>query len=297
MQRARCRSHPEPLSLLHCFGWLISNRYICPKNVNKKTENRVSGLRIAACSLFLILFVMSACGQGSSGADAKLESRYLIDVPTAGIIPHGSLALDLDFFQNGGLLSGLSLGLWNRLVLGISYGGAGLIGTESPVWNKTPGFALKVRLLDETDFVPAIALGFDSQGKEFYVDRLDRYAIKSMGFFAVVSKNYGAWGFLSFHGGANYSLERGDGDDDPNFFGGIEKTIGPVASVLAEYNLGMNDSNRDALGRGRGYLNFGIRTSIGGGFTIGFNLKDVLKNQQDASVGNRTVRLEYLRQL
>jgi hypothetical protein len=203
----------------------------------------------------------------------------------------------MDFFQDGGLLTGLSVGLFNRVMLGISYGGESLIGTDAAVWNKSPGFAIKVRLIEETEFIPAIALGFDSQGKDFFIDRLDRYAVKSMGLFGVLSKNYEALGELSLHGGVNYSFERGDGDDDPNLFVGIDKSIGPVADILAEYNLGWNDSNRDALGRGRGYLDFGIRTSLGGGLTIGFNLKDVLKNQQDVSIGTRTVKIEYIKQL
>lgn len=250
-----------------------------------------------AISLSFVGLGGTARAQGSSGAGSQIEPRYLIDVPTAGIIPHGGLALDLDFFQNGGLLTGLSVGLFNRLVLGISYGGANLIGTDAPVWNKSPGFAIKLRLVEESQFIPAIGLGFDSQGKEFYVDRLDRYAIKSMGFYAVASKNYEAWGDLSFHGGVNYSLERGDKDDDPNLFVGLNKSIGPVADVLAEYNLAWNDSNHDALGRGRGYLSFGVRTSLGGGLTIGLNLKDVLRNQQDVTIGNRTLKIEYIMQL
>jgi hypothetical protein len=252
---------------------------------------------VIAISLLLAGISGTARAQGSAGADAKIEPRYLIDVPTAGMLAHGGLALDMDFFENGGLLTSLSLGVFDRVLLGISYGGANLIGTDAAVWNKHPGFAIKVRLIEETEYIPAIALGFDSQGKEFYIDRLGRYAIKSMGLYGVLSKNYEAWGDLSLHGGVNYSFERDDGDDDPNLFVGIDKSIGPVADLLAEYNLGWNDSNRDALGRGRGYLDFGIRTSLGGGLTIGFNLKDVLKNQQDVSIGTRTVKIEYIKYL
>jgi len=260
-------------------------------------------IRVVLRTVFVaVLFMVAEINtpshaQGTAGAEAKLEPRYLIDVPTAGIIPHGAVALDLDFYQNGGLLGGVSLGAWDRLVIGISYGGGGLIGTDAPAWNKSLGFAIKLRILNETEFVPAIAIGFDSQGKELFVDRLNRYTIKSMGFYAVASKNYEAWGDLSFHGGINYSLERDDGDDAPNVFLGVDKSLGPVADIIAEYNLASNDSKHDALGRGRGYLDLGIRASVGGGLTIGFNLKDILKNQQDVSVGTRTVKIEYVTNL
>jgi hypothetical protein len=267
-----------------------------------KTNRRIVRRLFLSVAAAMVTFLCSGfCGpalaQGSAGSDAKLEPRYLIDVPTAGILAHGAIALDMDFFQNGGLLTGLSVGLFNRVMLGLSYGGESLIGTDAANWNKSPGFAIKVRVIEETEFIPAIALGFDSQGKDFYVDRYDRYSIKSMGLYGVLSKNYEAWGDLSLHGGVNYSFERDDGDDDPNLFVGIDKSIGPVADLLAEYNLGWNDSNHDALGRGRGYLDFGIRTSLGGGLTIGFNLKDVLRNQQDVSIGTRTVKIEYTKDL
>lgn len=247
---------------------------------------------------FLIcLFIFATVllkAQGSAGTDDALESRYLIDVQTAGMLSHGSVALDADFFQSGGVLGAVSVGAFDRILLGISYGGIHVIGSDSPVWNNTPGFHVKVRAIEETIVLPAIALGFSSQGKEMYVDNLSRYAIKSPGFYAVGSKNYRAYGFLSIHGGVNYSLERADGDSDINFFCGAEKTLGPFLSLIAEYDLGMNDSNKEALGRGRGYLNFSLRASIGNGLSLAFALKDLAQNQQDITIGNRIIQLEFV---
>lgn len=246
-------------------------------------------------ALLLSISTVSLNAQGTSGSDATIEPRYLIDVPTAGIIAHGNVALDFEFFQANGMLAGVSIGVFDRLVLGLSYGASNIIGTDRPIWNSAPGFRAKVRIIDENFVVPAIAIGFSSQGKETYIDQLSRYAIKSPGFYAVASKNYSAMGYLSLHGGINYSLERSDNDDDINVFLGADKTLGPFLSVLGEYDLGINDSNRDALGRGRGYLNFGLRASVGNGLMIGIVLKDVLKNQQDISIGNRVIQLEYVR--
>ncbi len=254
-------------------------------------------LRLSLVGFLFCLFIFpssSANAQGSAGTDAALESRYLIDLPTAGMLSHGSIAFDADFFQSGGVLAGISIGAFDRILLGVSYGGANIIGTESPVWNATPGFQLRARLLEESIALPAIAIGFNSQGKEIYIDQLGRYAIKSPGFYAVASKNYRAYGFLSFHGGINYSLERGDGDSDVNFFFAAEKTVGPFLSLLGEYNLGMNDSNKEALGRGRGYVNFAIRTSLGNGLSLSIGLKDLIKNQQNITIANRVIQLEYV---
>ena len=245
--------------------------------------------------MFLCLISPLARSQGSVGSNADIESRTLIDLPTAGIIPHGSIAADLDFYQHGGLLAGVTVGAFNRLTVGVSYGGTNLIGEDSPAWNNMPGFNIRVRIIDETVFLPAIAVGFNSQGKEEYIDSLNRYSIKSLGLYAIGSKNYRVWGFFSWHGGINYSFERADGDDDINIFSGVEKTVGPFASLIMEYNLGINDSNSDALGRGRGYLNIGICFSLGSGLTLGMNFKDILKNQQDISIGHRTIQLEYVK--
>ncbi|MBI5021387.1 MAG: YjbH domain-containing protein [Ignavibacteriales bacterium] len=248
--------------------------------------------------LFLIVICTTASlSQGSAGSSAKYEPRFLIDAPTGGIIPHGTLATDIEFFQQGGVLVSASLGLFDILNLGISYGGVNIVGDGSPERNELPGINFRLRLLNESIVFPAIAFGFDSQGKELYNRTTQRFTVKSPGFYIVGSKNYILLGNLSFHGGINYSLERADGDRDPNIFIGAEKSVGSIVSILAEYNLGWNDSHAKAFGRGRGYLNSSIRLSIGDGFSIGFNLKDILKNQEKVTIGNRTILLEYIQKL
>lgn len=231
--------------------------------------------------------------QGSAGTAANVEPRFLVDVPTAGMLPEGSFTLDLDFYQRGGVLCGLSFGLLERLTVGLGYGGSQLIGSDDPEWNELPGINLKIRLFEESEVLPAIAFGFDSQGRDGYIRALDRYLIKSPGFFAVASRNYAWLGDMSLHGGINYSLERGDDDRDISLFVGAEKSIGAALALSGEYNLAANDSDGRSLGKGRGYLNFGIRWSTGGGMTLGLNVKDVLRNLRDVESINRTIRLEY----
>ena len=248
-----------------------------------------------SCTLLFLFSAQFSFAQGSAGSDGKVEPRYLVDIPTAGLLARGNFGLDLDFFQQGGVLVGLTAGALDRLNFGISYGGAAIIGGDSPIWNKLPGVNIKFRVFDESDFIPALAIGFDSQGKETYLNALDRYTIKSPGFFVAGSKNYAILGFLSIHGGLNYSLENADGDKDMNAFLGVEKTLGPDISIMLEHDFGFNDSNHEALGKGRGYLNFAVRWSIGSGFTLGLNLKDIIKNQDEITIAKRTIRLEYVR--
>ena len=235
--------------------------------------------------------------QGSAGSSGKLEPRDIVDFPTAGMIPRGSVALDVDFYREGGVDLAVAVGIFDRLSAGLSYGGSGLIGADSPVMNATPGLNVKLRLLEESVYVPALALGFDSQGHDGYNRSLDRYVIKSPGFYAVLSKNYAVLGYLSIHGGSDYSLERSDGNRNVNLFAGIEKTIGPFLSLMLEYNLGSNDTGNNSLGKGRGYLNMGLRCSLGGGLTLGVNFKDLSDNGGNVTVANRTVHIEYVKTL
>jgi hypothetical protein len=257
----------------------------------------MGSLRLIPVIIFLCAPAPDLSAQGSAGSAGRLEPRALVDFPTAGMIPRGNIAMDVDFYRDGGVDLACAVGIFDRLSAGLSYGGSGLIGAGSPVMNAAPGFNIKLRLLEESVYVPALALGFDSQGHDGYNRGLSRYAIKSPGLYAVFSKNYAVLGFFSLHGGTNYSLERSDGNRNINLFAGIEKTIGPFVSFMIEYNLGANDTGANALGKGKGYLNMALRCSLGGGLTLGIHLKDLADNGGNVTVANRTVHIEYVRPL
>ena len=246
---------------------------------------------VAPCAILLSL---QAYGQGSAGTKGKAEPRFIVDMPTAGMLDKGSFAVDIDFYQDGGLLAGLSAGIFERLSFGISYGGSHLLGSGEAVMNPAPGVNVRIRLLEEQVSLPALAIGFDSQGKDGYIKDLERYAVKSPGIFAVVSKNYLLAGYLSLHGGINYTFERSDDSKGYNVYAGAEKTLGSFLSLLAEYNIALNDNSESAMGKGRGYLNVAIRWSFAGGITLGLNLKDLLQNSRDDSMVNRTARIEIV---
>jgi len=250
-----------------------------------------------ACLLILVFFASPLQAQGSAGTKGDAEPRFIVDMPTAGMLAKGSFAVDVEFYQEGGVLGTLSAGIFDRLTFGVSYGGSRLLGSQKAIMNPVPGATIKVRLLEESVSLPALALGFDSQGKDGYVRELDRYAVKSPGLYAVASKNYLLAGYFSIHGGVNYSFERLDGDKSFNIYLGAEKTIGPFLSLLAEYNLALNDNSGEAIGKGRGYLNMALKWAFTGGLTLGVNVKDILRNARGVSLVNRTARLEIVSRL
>jgi hypothetical protein len=264
----------------------------------RRTERngRCASRATVAAAAFLAI-VQSLLAQGSAGTEGKSEPRFLVDMPTAGMLEKGSFAVDVDFYQEGGVQAGLSAGIFQRLMIGVSYGGSRLLGKEDAIMNPMPGVSLRLRLLEESLALPALAVGFDSQGKDGYLKELDRYMVKSPGLFAVASKNYLLLGYLSLHAGINYSFERADDDRSFNIYAGAEKTIGPVFSLLAEYNLAMNDNSGQAIGRGRGYLNLALKWSLAGSVTLGVNFKDILKNSRTGNLVGRTARIEIVADL
>ena len=250
-------------------------------------------LLILAGFLSCVSFPVFPQTRGTAGDASILEPTMVIDKPTAGMLRRADYFISANFFQRGGVLTSVSVGLFDRFSFGISYGGTGIIGPDKIEMNPLPGVRAKLRLTQETIMTPAIAIGFDSQGKEPYLDSLSRYTIKSPGFYVVASKNYELMGHLSLHGGINYTLENKDGDKDVNLFVGAEKSLGDIFSILAEYDFAVNDNN-ERIGRGRGYLNLGFRLSAGEGLIIGFDLKNVTQNQRDIKIANRVLQIEFV---
>ena len=247
--------------------------------------------------MLLIVFALASGrlrAQSYAGDAATIEPTMIVDKPTAGMLKRGSYEITSNFFQRGGVLLGVDVGLFDVFSFGIGYGGTDLIGSSKVNMNPAPGVNVKLRLFGEGTVAPAVAVGFNSQGKEPYVDSLSRYTIKSPGVFVAASKNYAFLGNLSLHGGVNLSMEKSDGDGNANVYAGLEKSVGRDISILAEYDAATNDFGGRSLGLGKGYLNLAFRWAWGKGLVIGFDLKNVTKNQDNVSIGNRTIEIDYV---
>jgi len=243
---------------------------------------------------FLAFLVLSGTYVHAQGL-ANVEIQELIDQPTAGTLEKGEYGFDLRFFPYGGALAGLKAGLFERFMIGISYGARNIIGRGEPDWNELPGVLVKYRLFEETD-LPAVAIGFESQGYGEWIEELDRYETKAKGLFASLSKNFsmGWLGTLGLHGGVNYNTFEDDDDRNLNGFLGFDKSINEQLSVVAEYNFGFDDDSDLALGEDKGYLNAGLRWVFAEQLGIEFNFKDILENRKDVSAISRELRITYV---
>ncbi len=252
---------------------------------------------ISAIALISI-FSISAYSQGTAGEKAKFEYRTLIDMPTAGILEKGFVGATTDVLPGGVVIEKLEVGAFDNVSFGISYGGGNVIGEGKIDWYKLPGVNIRFRLFNEALTFPAISIGFDSQGKGLYHDSSGRYDIKSPGFYAAASKNFAFLGYLSVHAAATYSLESKDGDNFIDFYVGAEKTLGSSVSLIAEYNFAFNDNGTKYFGGDNGYLNAGLRWSVGAGFTLEFDLRDLLSNKKlTPSAADRALKIEYIKSI
>ncbi len=225
------------------------------------------------------------------------QSINIIDCPTAALLGRGSFLTGLYVYNDGGLMGLMEVGVTNRIMFGISYGGTNLIGTGPVEWNPQVGVNIRYRLIDERLMFPALSIGYDSQGRGAFVDSLDRYQEKSKGLFIAGSKSFIFLGTFAIHGGINYSFEREDNDKDLNGFLGFEKSINEEFSLFAEYDLAINDNTGKSLGDNSGYLNAGIKWTFQGKLYIDFLWKNILKNNKTHPYSSRVIRISYVEYL
>lgn len=242
----------------------------------------------------------------------EVPPRWLIDMPTAGTLPRAYFNVGFRIYPMGGAIVSTDIGLSNRIMLGVSFGGEGLVSSAEPNWNPRIEFSGKFRIIDEQEFFPAVSVGFSSQGNGLYKDDWKRYTYKSRGFYVVVSRSFYFYNWTSgWHVGLNYSLESEvDGEKDANFFLGWDAVFKYNLGLVAEYDVAINDNRAsipkgvsDTLpdgthnlfaGKGRGYLNFGIKWLFAESLELELLLKDLLVNRRESETLTREVRLTYV---
>ncbi len=256
-------------------------------------------MRLFVMALFLLCApAIMVQAQNMAGDEANAEYRYLIDMPTSGVLDKGFVSVSSDILPGGLMVAKLDVGVFQNLSFGISYGGGNIIGSGKVDWYKYPGVNIRYKFFEESLAFPSLTVGFDSQGKGEYFDKGSRYAIKSPGFFVAGSKNFEMLGYLSLHGVVNYSLENSDGDNFLNLMVGAEKTIGSKVSLIAEYNFAFNDNGSKVFGKGNGYFNLGVRWAVSEGFVLGFDLRDLFDNKTWApSTADRAIRFEFVQKI
>jgi len=238
----------------------------------------------------------------------------LITVPTAGTLVRGSFSMKMRVQKNGGLSTGLTVGITDRFQFGLSYGAGNLIGDDSLHWYPRPEVNLKYHLLDETGSAPGCAIGLVTQGFGAYtydhvpkneageslpVETVERYDIKAYGAYVSASKNWKTpLGNAGLHAGMSKNfLEDKDGDGDPNLFFGLDMEVNPELSLLVEYNAALNENDMTAetlaLNRG-GYLNAAVRWTFVDRLHIEMDFNNLLFDDDKVNYFNRELKIIYI---
>ena len=229
---------------------------------------------LAARSLRALMAV-GAMGVVAAGGEVPEPTR-LVDSPTAGLVEKGHFGVDLRLFPAGGVLGQINAGALRRLSIGLSFGGVDVIGDDRIDWYPRVEVAARYRVIDESQGLPALTVGYETQGYGPYHN--GRYQFKSKGFFAAASKNYmSGLGQFGVHGGVNMSRENDD-DGDLSGWVGADKSVNEELTVVGEYDFALNDNDSDSLGSGKGFLNAGAYWAAVPNVSIGLVLKNILKN-------------------
>jgi hypothetical protein len=231
----------------------------------------------------------------ASVAHAELEqsvenARY----PTAGIVAHREYRPVARAMPESSALFGGRVGFKDVVHVGIFYGAFDLVSRGEVQFNSHIGFDVRARLAAETR-LPALAVGFDSQGWGAYDDNLRRYERKSPGFYVVASKNWHSFlGDLSLTAGANYSMETRDDDTSPDFFAGADWFIARRVSLLADFDAARNDNAEDGIyGEGGVYVDAGVRVLLGGNVSLMLVFSDLTGNLTPGDASGREIQIEF----
>ncbi|HAJ79635.1 MAG TPA: hypothetical protein DCO75_07670 [Fibrobacteres bacterium] len=227
--------------------------------------------------------------------DEMIQPQRIVNCHTAGLLPKGTYSMECSVYPDGilnspgsGMLLFATVGLLNRLNIGVGYGGDGIIGREDPTFNPHIGALIKYRLFEETYFGPALAIGYDHQGIGGIDRQYNGYVFKSPGFFLAASKNYLMFTKvqLGLHCGMNYSFEERQTVKWPNAYAGIDMAVNEELAFACEYDMALNSrdpgpelSNYD--NPFKGFLNAGVKWAFSPSFFIEFDIKDMLQYKVD----------------
>ncbi|MDO5576280.1 MAG: hypothetical protein Q4F84_04315 [Fibrobacter sp.] len=253
--------------------------------------------RFSKMGCFVLVLTVLVCVNAFS--ETVFQPRRLVDAHTAGVLPRAHFDFECRIYPAGtlssgaGVILGMSVGISERFMLGLSYGGEGWVGRgNKAVANPLPGWLVKYRIFEESRAFPGVAIGYDHQGFGGIAEKedfgYDGYVFKSPGFFVSLSKNFLIFtkAQIGFHGTVNYSTEESKTVRWPNFLAGMDIGINEELYIVVEYDFGLNQKDPDPPKRalyarpGEGYLNLGIRWAFSPNFNIELDAKDVCENRR-----------------
>jgi len=213
-------------------------------------------------------------------------SLYLIDQPDIDVLGHGIYSVQMRFGPEGEILGFGTIGLWDRICGGMSYGASNLIGAGNPEFYKQIGIQFRILVIEEGLLNPTLILGFDNQGYGPFDDETKRYKIMSKGIYSQLGKNFEYPGLTFCPSiGINYSFED---EGRLDIFGGVKFELGNTFRFLTEYTPNFMDQQD----QNKGFLNTAIRFVFYEELFFEFALRDLFENYEGDQL-NRMIKIGY----
>ena len=175
-----------------------------------------------------------------------------IDNPLPVLLYHGEVLVHIKEEPIDKLRAKIGVGIWNGIILGISFGGTNLVGYGDIDWEEQPGVDIRARLFGNG--IIESVLGYNNEP-------IENYSEKHL--FACIGTRLMPGIILS--GGANYNHDEDNGLD---IFGNTALTLAEAHTFHLEYIMGANDEDNSRF-------NFGYKLQSGS-MGIQFDLKNIL---------------------
>ena len=205
---------------------------------------------------------------------------YNIDQPVPISLAHAEYYVSARLWGRGGVMMRFGLGLFDRVTLGMSYGGNNIIGAQKPEFfdRYRPEFQARLAILREQGYVPNVVVGFESQGYDDCIRQ--EYLVREKGGYLCVGKTMDV---IRTH--CQLGVNYWNGLDG---FLALNALLPGNVELIAEYDPALNDKT-DA---NRGFLNFGIGWTFAEKVRMVLGLRDILGNRDDTRL-NRVFEISF----
>ncbi|MGQ9678981.1 MAG: hypothetical protein ACUVUD_06870 [bacterium] len=195
---------------------------------------------------------------------------YQIDSPVPISLAHGEYYVSLRMWGEGGVLARFSVGLFDRLTMGMSYSVNRLIGSGAlEMSRQRPELMARVAILKEAGYAPDLVFGFESQGYDAYSG--DRFTVLEKGVYLAlgktvdVSRTYCELGVNWWQGFNSFLV--------------VNQLLPGGVELILEHDPALNDLPTNNRWRG-GWLNAGVAWTFQERVRLGFALRDILGNKE-----------------
>ena len=229
---------------------------------------------------------------GAAAAPAQVYGAPfvdLVDTPTAHTLPRAGYSLSVRVTPGGGVIGGVHVGVTSYVGVGLTYGAGNAIGTGEPDWNDRVEFDIKLRVADERQAIPAIAVGYDSRG---YGAELEDggYEKASVGVYIVATKTLPFSDYWQVSAGAARTLEMKK--VRPDFFGGLTARFSQEFSVVAEYHLGIDRLHDDDDSK-TSFLNAGLRWVFNDRLELDVYFRNLVGPSESPDLSSRSLEFVF----